>query len=183
MLIGITGSFGAGKGSASDYLVKKKNFIHLSARSLITEEVIKRGLPVNRDSMAIVANDLRKQGGPSYIFEKLVEKAESLGGNVVVESIRAVAEADYIKSRGGLVLGIDAEPEIRYSRIVERASETDNVTFDEWRRQEVNESDTTDPTKQNIFGALQQSDYIILNTTTIEALEAEIDKFLEMKHD
>lgn len=178
MIIGITGSFGAGKGYVADYLVTKKGFAHFSARSLITKEIEKRGMPVNRDSMIEVANDLRKQGGPTYIFERLVEEATAHGGDAVVESVRAVAEARYIKAKGGVVLGIDAEPKIRYDRIVKRGSETDHVSFEEWREQEIKESNPDDPTKQDIFGALKESDFIIMNTQSTEALEAQVDEFL-----
>ena len=178
MIIGITGSFGAGKGCVADYLVNQKGFTHFSARSFITKEIERRGLPVNRDSMIEVANDLRKEGGPTFIFEQLVQSAKDHGGNAVVESVRAVAEAQYIKEQGGVVLGIDADPVIRYERIVKRGNETDHVSFEEWRDQEIRESNPDDPTKQDIFGALRESDYVIMNTNSVDALEACVDTFL-----
>ena len=179
MVIGITGSFGAGKGVVADYLVTKKNFAHFSARSLITEEIQKRGLELNRDSMIEVANDLRKKDGPTYIFEQLVDKAKQHQGDCVVESVRAVAEARYIKEHGGVILGIDADPLVRYERIIRRGSETDHVTFEKWQQQEQEESNPDDPTKQDIFGALRESDYIIMNTTSLEMLQKEVDAFVE----
>jgi dephospho-CoA kinase len=179
MLIGITGSFGAGKGKAADYLAKSKGFKHYSARTFISDEISRRGLPIDRDSMTRVANDLRQQHGPSYIFEQLVGMAKAAGGNAVIESIRAVAEVRYMKAQGGLVLGIDADPEVRYGRIIKRGSETDHVSFAQWQAQELAESNPNDPTKQDIFGALRESDYIIKNTETIAALEKEIDNFLQ----
>ena len=179
MIIGITGSFGAGKGYVADYLVKKKGFAHFSARTFITHEIEKRGLPVNRDTMTVVANDLRKQGGPTYIFEQLVLLAKQHTGDAVVESVRAVAEARYIKEQGGVVLGIDADPKIRYDRIVKRGSETDHVSFEEWHNQEIRESNPDDPTKQDIFGALRESDYVIINTDSLGSLDTEIEKFLQ----
>lgn len=183
MLIGITGSFGAGKGFVSDYLVSKKGFTHLSARAFITEEIKRRGLPIDRDRMAVVANDLRKTNGPTYIFEQLVKQAKEHGGDSVVESVRAVAEARYIKDQGGLVLGIDADPEVRYARTVKRGSETDQVSFAKWHAQELKESNTDDPTKQDIFGALKESDYIIMNSGSVSALKKEIDIFIQKYHD
>jgi dephospho-CoA kinase len=179
MLIGITGSFGAGKGSVSEYLVNKKGFAHFSARRLITEEVLKRGLEPDRDTMTNVANDLRKNGGPTCIFEQLVLLAKEHEGDAVVESVRAMAEVKYIKEQGGIVLGIDADPKIRYERIVKRGSETDHVSFEEWHNQELRESNPDDPTKQDTFGALKASDYIILNTYSLESLEAEVETFLQ----
>lgn len=183
MIIGITGSFGAGKGCVAEYLVNKKGFKHFSARAFIIEEIKKRGLPVDRDVTTIVANDLRKANGPSYILEQLVKQAKECGGDAVVESLRAVAEVKYVKEQGGLVLGVDAEPQVRYDRAVKRGSETDHVSYEEWRAQEIRESNPDDPTKQDIFGALKESDYVIMNSKTVESLELEIDKFLEKYHD
>ena len=181
MIIGLTGSFGAGKGCAADYLVDNKAFAHFSARTFIIAEITRLGLPINRDSMIEVANNLRKEHGPTYIFQQLVGMAKDHGGNCVVESIRAVAEARYLKEQGGVVLGIDAEPTIRYNRIVNRGSETDNVTFDEWRDQEIRESNPDDPTKQDIFGALKESSMIIENDGDMDAFQQKIDEFVE-KH-
>ena len=183
MIIALTGSFGAGKGCAADYLVRQKGFAHFSARSFITKEVKRQNLPVNRDTMTTVANALRKEHGPTYIFKQLVKEAKAHGGDVVIESVRAVAEARYIKEQGGLVLGIDADPKVRYERITKRGSETDHVSFEEWRAQELNESNPDDPTKQDIFGALRESDEVIVNTDSIEALEASIDAFLAKQYD
>jgi dephospho-CoA kinase len=179
VIIGLTGSFGAGKGYVADYLVDKKGFAHFSARAFIIKELERQGIPVDRDSMIDEGNRLREENGPTYIFQQLVHMAKEHGGNAVVESVRAVAEARYIKEQGGVVLGIDADPQVRYERIVKRDSVTDHVTFEEWRAQELRESNPDDPTKQDIFGALRESDQIIMNTTSLEELEADVDAFIE----
>jgi dephospho-CoA kinase len=77
MIVGLTGSFGAGKGWVADYLVTYKGFSHFSARTFIIAEITKRGMPINRDSMIEVANGLRKDHGPTYIFEQLVAMAKT----------------------------------------------------------------------------------------------------------
>lgn len=179
MIIGITGSFGAGKGAVVDYLVKEKGFADFSARSFITKEIKHRDLPVNRDTMAIVANDLRQKHEPTYIIESLYKEAKEKGGDAVIESLRAVAEVRLIKRLGGLVLGIDARPELRYERAVARGSETDQVPFEEWLQQEVRESNPDDPTKQDIFGALRESDVVIENTGSLEELYEKVDRMLK----
>jgi dephospho-CoA kinase len=178
MIVGLTGSYGAGKGSVADYLVNHKGFAHFSARTFISQALAKEGLPVDRDHMIDMGNKLRALHGPSYIFEQLVHMAKEHGGDAVVESVRAVAEAEYIKAEGGLVLGVDADPKVRYERIVARGSETDHVTFEEWHAQEVKESNPDDPTKQDVFGALHASDDIINNSTTLEELYHAVDRFI-----
>ncbi len=179
MIIGITGSFGAGKGAVVDYLVSEKGFRDFSARNFITNEIKHRGLPVNRDTMAEVANDLRQKHEPTYIIESLYNDAKARGGDAVVESLRALAEVRLIKKLGGTVLGIDAPPELRYQRAVARGSETDQVPYEEWLQQEIRESNPTDPTKQDIFGALRESSVIITNDGSLEELYEKIEAMLK----
>lgn len=175
MIIGITGSFGAGKGVVVDYLVKTKGFKHYSASGFITEEIVRRGIEVSRDSMILVGNDLRAQHGPAYIIESLYARASAAGDNAVIEALRAVGEVQKIKELGGFVLGVDADPALRYARAFARKSEKDNVTFEKWQEQERQESNTEDPTKQNIFGALKESDAVVFNNSTLENLYQQVD--------
>ena len=179
MIIGITGSFGAGKGAVVDYLVREKGFADFSARSFITKEIKHRDLPVNRDSMIEVANDLRQKHGATYIIESLYNEAKERGGDAVVESLRAVAEVRLIKKLGGVVLGITAQPEVRYERALARGSETDKVTYEEWIQQEVKESNPDDPTKQDIFGALSESSVLIENNGSLQDLYEAVEKMLK----
>lgn len=179
MIIGIAGSFGAGKGAVVEYLVHQCGFKHYSASGFITEELLRSHVAVNRDSMIRVGNELRAQFGPAYIVETLYAKAVEQGGDAVIESLRVVAEVKRIKELGGIVIGIDADPAVRYKRAFGRGSEKDHVTFEEWLMQEKQESNPTDPTKQHIFGALKESDYIILNNGTKEELHKEIEKIFE----
>ena len=182
MILGITGSFGAGKGSAAEYLVSEKGFSHFSARTLITKEVERRGLPVNRDTITNTANDMRAIGGPTFLFEQLVAEAKACGGDAVIESVRAIAEAEYLKEHGGVLLAIDADPHVRYDRILKRGSETDSVSFEEWMAQEAREMHSDDPTKQNVAAVIEMADYVIKNTSTLEGLEKEVDSFLNTYH-
>jgi dephospho-CoA kinase len=177
MIVGITGSFGAGKGSAAEYLVREKGFSHFSARALITKEVERRGLPVNRDTITNTANDMRAQGGPTYLFEQLVATAKECGGDAVIESVRAIAEAEYLKREGGILVAIDADPKVRYERIVKRGSETDRVSFEEWQTQEAREMHSDDPTKQNVAAVIKMADHVIMNTSSLDELEQAVDVF------
>lgn len=181
MIIGITGSFGAGKGTAVEYLKEKHGFSHYSASGFIVEEIKRLGLEVNRDTMAHVANHMREKHGPSYIIDSLYARAKASGERVVIESLRAVAEVRRIKELGGVVLGIDAEPDIRYAHSLARNSVKDNVSYEKWLAQEQAESNESDPHKQNIFGALKESDYSISNNGTIEEFYAQVDEFLAKK--
>jgi dephospho-CoA kinase len=178
MIIGVAGSFGAGKGVVVDYLIQTRGFTHYSASGFITEEIKRRGLPVDRDSMTVVANELRKEHGPTYIMEALYRRANEAGGDVVIESLRAVAEAQKIKELGGKVIGVDADSRLRYERACKRGSEKDIVSYEKFLAQERAESNPDDPTKQDVFAALKESDFIVTNNGTLDELHAQIEEVL-----
>ena len=85
MIIGITGTLGAGKGTMVEHLVEKYNFHHYSARTFLTENLNARGEAINRDTMTAIANELREKHGPSYIAEELLKQAHQVGGNAVID--------------------------------------------------------------------------------------------------
>jgi dephospho-CoA kinase len=180
MIIGITGSFGAGKGVVVEYL-RAKGYKHYSARDFIFEEVRRRGLDIRlgREVTIPVANEMRAQHGPAYIVESLYERAVADRGDAVIESLRATAEVKKLKDLGAFVLGVDADPKLRYERAVGRGSETDHVTYEQWLDQEQRESNPNDPTKQDIFGALKESDAIVLNNGTVEELYSQVEQALQ----
>lgn len=177
MRIGITGTMGAGKGAIVEYL-KQKNFKHYSVRAFITEEIERRGLPVNRDTMTEVGNDLRHTHGPAYIVESLARLAEREGGDSIIESIRTVGEVDALKKQGGLLIAIDANSRMRYERITARGSATDHVTFEKFIADEERESVSEDPAKQNLKKVAALADVRILNEGTLEELYRQVDGVL-----
>jgi dephospho-CoA kinase len=178
-IIGITGTLGAGKGTIVDYLVKNQGFKHFSVRGYLTKVINERSLPLNRDSMVAVANELRELNGPSFIAEELYREALASGSDCIIESIRTVGEVTALQAKGGFYLfAVDADPKMRYSRIVERASETDKISFDEFVANEAREMTTTDPNKQNLSECMRMADYRFSNDQGFEELYRQIDTVL-----
>jgi len=179
MIIGITGTDGGGKGTVVEYLVNKKGYAHGSARALWIAEINKRGLEVNRANMRIVANELRAKNGDGFFVQYYVDWAKTEGHtNIVIESIRAMAEAETLKKNGGILWAIDANPKIRYERIQSRASESDHVSFEEFMAQEALEMNDPDPhgmQKAKVIGA---ADVTIMNNGTVAELDKEIEAAL-----
>jgi len=180
LIIGITGTLGAGKGTIVDYLINQKHFKHFSVRAFLIEEIERLGLEVNRDSMTLVANDLRAQNSPSYIVDYLFLRAISTGDNCVIESIRTPGEIDSLRTKGRFILfAVDADPEVRYDRVVIRNSETDKITYDTFIRNEQREMNSDDPNKQNLHACIQQADYVFSNNGTLEALTLQVETALK----
>ncbi|MCL2682093.1 MAG: AAA family ATPase [Bacteroidales bacterium] len=179
MIVGITGTIGAGKGTIVDYLVSQKGFLHFSVRDFLSEEIERRGLPVNRDTMVVVANDLRATHSPSYITDQLFERAMKSGKNVVIESIRAVGEIDSLRKHKDFILfAVDADIRKRYDRILLRQSATDNIDFETFVENEKREMTTTNPTKQNLSECIKKADYVFTNDKTIIDLQRDVERVL-----
>lgn len=180
ILIGITGTLGAGKGTIVDYLVQEKGFVHFSVRGYISKEIIRRGMPVNRDSMVVVANDLRANHSPSWIIDQLYEQAIQTGRNSIIESIRTPGEVESLRSKGNFILfAVDADPLLRYERIVKRNSETDRISYLTFIENEQREMESADPNKQNIGKCIRMADYTLMNNNSIEMLQEEIESILQ----
>ena len=121
IIIGITGTLGAGKGTIVDYLIKEKGFVHYSVRAFIAEEITKRGQEVNRDTLTAMGNELRATHTPSYITDQLFERAKAEGKNAVIESVRTPGEIASLRQKGQFYLfAVDANQRIRYDRQLQR---------------------------------------------------------------
>jgi dephospho-CoA kinase len=129
--------------------------------------------------MRDVANDLRKTHSPSYVIESLYERARQAGKDAVIESIRTIGEADYLKSHGALLLAVDADRQVRYERIVLRGSATDRVSFEQFCEQEDREMNAQDAWDMNVSGVMLRADSHVVNSGTRDELHAQIDGALE----
>jgi len=180
IIIGITGTLGAGKGTIVEYLVKNRCFVHYSVRAYLIEEIESRGLIVNRDSMVTVANELRAQHGSSFIVEELYKKAGIHQQNCVIESIRTPGEAESLSLKGNFYLiAVDADPEIRYKRISIRASETDHISYETFLENEKREFTSEDINKQNLKKCIEMADYVVSNNTDLKDLYQQIEEILK----
>lgn len=177
MIIGITGTNGSGKGTVVDYLVEK-SFAHYSMSGVIIEEIKKRGLAVNRDNTRLVGNNLRKTHGPAYLVETNYERAMQAGGDAIIEALRAIGEAEFLKEHAVPLLAVDADRRIRYERITGRAGALDQVTFEHFSEQEDRELAGTDVWDMNIAGVMAMADYTLHNDGTVEELHAQVDEAL-----
>jgi dephospho-CoA kinase len=179
IVIGITGTLGAGKGTVVKYLINKKGFKHYSVGDYLKERLTKKGLEPNRDNLQEVANKIRTKYGPDYITKKLFKGAVKENSNVVIESIRNPKEAEFIKSqKSGYLFAVDANQKTRYLRIQKRASEKDNVTFKEFKEQEKKELQSKDLNAQNLSKCILMADFKLDNDSTIKQLYEKVENAL-----
>jgi dephospho-CoA kinase len=179
LIIGITGTLGAGKGTIVDYLFKEKGYSHFSVRGYLIIEIEKRGLEVNRDSMTMIANELRANNSPSFITDQLFIEAQKSGNNCIIESIRTPGEITSLrKNQSFYLFAIDADTKLRYERIFSRGSETDHIDFDTFIANEKREMTSEDPNKQNLKKCIELADFVFTNNGCLEELHKQIELVL-----
>jgi len=176
MLIYVTGSIGGGKGEVVNYLRDTYGVKHYSFRQFFADELVKRGLPVDRPHMIDVADELRATHGNGYVVRELTEQARREGGNAVLESIRNLGEVEYLKAQpDSVLLAVDAPVEMRYERNKLRGTTLDPQSFEDFLRDEKREMENTDPWRNNIAKAITLADHKYDNVGTLEDLHAWID--------
>jgi dephospho-CoA kinase len=179
IIIGITGTIGAGKGTIVDYLISEKGFAHYSVRGFLLERIRQLGMPENRDSMFNLANDLRAGHGPAYVTDQLFEEARKSGQNGIIESIRTTGEIDSLRKKGDFYLfAVDADSKLRYDRIQLRQSVTDSVSYETFVENEQRESVSTNPGVQNLQACIREADFRFQNNGSMEELFRQVDSAL-----
>lgn len=182
MILGVTGTFAAGKGAVVDYL-KTKGFVQYSSSKLLGELVEKEGNPKTRDYLGPMATSLQ-QHFPGGVVEKnyhekyLLEKPE----NAVFEALHRLSEANFVKSVGGFVLGVDADLMTRFARTQTRGEgEKDNVTLEQFKEHARVEEEGGGHAAwdNNIRAVINEADIVIMNDGTLEELHAKIDEALK----
>lgn len=181
LTIGITGTIGAGKGTIVDFLVKEKGFTHYSVRSFLLKEIERRGMPPTRDSMHEVADYFRKNHYPGFIMEQLYEERKKTPGPAVIESQRAIGEIETLQKIADdfYLFAVDANPRVRYNRIVERNSSTDHITYEKFIADEESEMRNTEPWKMNLVECIKRADFVFRNDGNVADLFKKVEQTLK----
>lgn len=177
LIIGITGQLGAGKDTAARHLVTK-GFKHVSLSQIIRTEARKRKLTINRATLIRLGNQLRREHGRPVLARLAMEQSGN-ERNVVVTSIRNIAEVEHLRKSGKFVLvRMTADPEVRLKRLRKRGrGDETTLTLVELRRREQAE-EGGDPTAQQVHKVQQLADKVIEDNGTKEALYQKLDSLL-----
>lgn len=183
-IIGISGTNGSGKDTVAHMLAKKHSFYAASATDMLAEELIKRGLPTERENKRTLSAEWRREQGLGVIVDKAVAQAKAAGfDKLVVGSLRNTGEADQVHKLGGRVIWIDSDPKTRYDRVskANRGRIEDMKTFEQFLAEERAEMEHSgDKATLNLSGVKDKSDMIMdNNSTSIEEFENEAENLLK----
>lgn len=176
MIIGVTGTFSAGKDTVADYLAEK-GFEHFSLGDEIREIAKERGIEGNRDAQRKLGNDLRDEFGPAYLAQRVIKKKAK--DNVVIAGIRQPAEIEYLETLPDFnLIAVDAPIEIRFQRMQARKRPGDPETLQDLITKEEKEMNSTDKNAQKISECMALADFTIVNDGNMNRLDRDIDEIL-----
>lgn len=176
IIIALTGHPASGKGKAAGYL-KKKYQARTFRFSAILMDMLKRlHLEITRENNVIMSAGLRKYFGEDILSKAMAEDInKAKNGVIVIDGVRRAADIKYLKNRKNFYLvGITADPKIRYKRQLLRKEKPDDAkkTFKKFLKEHKSVSD------KNVESLIRQADIKINNDGGLKKLHEQIDQII-----
>ena len=179
-VVGITGRNCAGKDSVA-HVLEALGFARHSLSDALRDELRRRGIPITRENLIRMGNELRRAEGPAVLAERMKRLMEG-EERVALVSIRNPSEVEALRALPGFVLlGVDAPTGVRFERERDRNRESAVQTQQEFEALEAREN-SADPEAQQLDATLALADHVIRNDTTLEALRERVLAYLETLH-
>lgn len=176
MILCISGRSGSGKTEASKIL-SKLGFEIIEMGSIIREEMKKQNIPITPKDTKEFMLKLRELYGDDIVAKKTLEKIKNLQTtNIAIIGIRSTKEQSYFKThlKNFYSISLLTPVEERFKRLSSRGRSDDPKNMEEFLKyREENQ------TKVGIDEAIENSQYKIENTGSLEDLEQNI--FLLLK--
>lgn len=177
MIIGVIGQSGSGKDTFADYLYEHYGVDHLSLSNLLRQKAKKHfgSEDIDRRQMSEFGDLLRKSHSKTYIIDEALTHATK---DVVISGIYAVAEAERLKSRQGVIVAIESSPRFRYERISQRGHFRDRAiqTYEEFLTQSQKELGTGGYEGRV---TVKDADVVIKNDASLIEFYRSIDQFMQ----
>lgn len=182
-LIGVAGTAGVGKDTVAELLSRMFGLRNLSSGDVvraITRHVYHLAPEVNpvRDQLYDVANYLRNDIDPAILVKICIleAKVQQLNGGII-SGLRSMGEAQAIKKAGGIIIGVDADPKLRYERMYTRGRDAETKkTYEQFLAQDEfeNKGLSDKGPGRGIRSIIDNADIVIRNEGTLEELEQQI---------
>ncbi|AEH24932.1 AAA family ATPase [Pyrococcus yayanosii] len=188
MIIGIVGKIAAGKTTVAKFL-EEIGFCRVSCSDPLVDllkgkiwrytwvpEVPIKGEPT-RETLIELGRLLKEKYGEDVLIRLSLDRTRECE-NVVIDGVRSRGEVEAIKRRGGIVIYVEARPEIRFERLRRRGADKDREirTLDDLKR--------FDEIEERLYRTSELkalADYVIVNEGTLEELREKVMRIINLK--
>jgi len=178
IVIGITGTIGAGKDVVAEYISKKLNVPALQISQPLKDIARELGIKITRENLVELGTKITKERGNDYLAVVLLERAPSIA---VFSGMRELAQLQYLRDHARLILiAVDAAAEVRFARAQKRGKIGEAGSLEDFVRHEQEEN--SPPHTQRLFECMKLAQYHIDNENTLENLYNEVDDILKKEN-
>jgi dephospho-CoA kinase len=172
----VTGKKGSGKSVIID-VASRYNIRSVEMRDPVYDSMREKGISLTHENVIRFAEGLRKGGDFGIVAKMMLKKIkkEKIKDRIlVICGIRHPDEIrEFRKKHDCIFLAIEADPEIRFKRIMARAKKEDSRTFGQFIKKEHSEN-----RKLGIDKAMQPADVVITNNKGIREFKAKLDNLV-----
>ena len=184
-LIALTGLDGTGKGHLARHLRDEHGFLTLGASEIIKN--VKSQRPHLKDLHPDEATRrLKEELGPTFITDSAVAQYQASRDShtgLVLDGPRRLPEVERFRELGGKVLHVDADPQERFKKLVERGREDAPQTVEAMlaRDEAQLQGDPTDKNSMNMKAIINLADDVVLNRYTADFHKDAINALKRLK--
>ena len=172
---GVMGKMGAGKDVVTDYL-QELGWQEIGMGDIVREIACERGIEPARENLDKIQNEYTDKYGRGFLSKTVIERIEKSDYiNIAVNGIRRPEDAEELEKAYDdiFLLGVDADPKVRFDRMKSRGRIGDPKTYEEFLEMDANQEKIF-----RIDETFSKADYILHNNGTMEELKKKVDELL-----
>jgi dephospho-CoA kinase len=175
-LLCVTGKKGSGK-SMIISIASKYKIRSIEMHTPVYDAMMAKGIPLTHENIIKFAEGLRKKNDFGIVARMMLNKIkkERISDKIlVICGIRHPDEVrEFRKKHDCLFLAIDADPKIRFKRIMSRAKKEDSRTLWQFMKKEQSEN-----MKLGIDKAMEPADITITNNRSIREFSEKLENII-----
>lgn len=183
VVIGLTGTIGAGKDIVREYLKQKFNCFYVKLSEILKNEIEKKRGKLSRKLMQDSGDEMRRKYGTHILAKVAIDYLPRNKELIVIDGIRNLGEIDYLRKNFGknfVLIAIDSKPELRFERLKKRARIEDPKTWEEFLEMDARDQGIDQPDYgQQTRKCIDKADFIITNNGSLEEFQTNISETLK----
>lgn len=174
-IIGVIGGVGSGKDTVADYISSKLSIPSFQISQVLKDFAKENNIEPTRENLINIGRDISQEKGNDFLSKMTMAKINSDKG--IITGIRVLADIEYLRKNSNFILlSINTDPQIRFSRSITRNKLGEATTLEEFIEKEKKENFTSN--FQRLFECMELADYSIENNDDIESLFRKVNEFL-----